>query len=283
MPKEFDIFVRNRIHECTLTVTSLTYHDFFSVVNRMFLESRIRGYILSKILKCKNRLEIGTTASTFAEKFGDASSKMEFGAAGTDLDNLETRDGKAICAQNGKNIILESKSPYLAVSAEKFGDASSNIEIGATASTFAEKFGDTNSMLEFGIGGIDLDDLETRDGKVICTQSGQNIILGFKSPYLSTLKYTFEQPCLPSVIGASISDVSSEKFIGVSSEIDLRADVKDLCYLLVLEENPINLPIEIMAVADAALRRCTSLNELDDNTLEMYDDMLLDDLYYTIV
>ena len=84
MAKDFDIYLRSRLHECDLIVYSIPYHDGVSATDRLILEAALNGYILQKIASvqmetkltahidemiklCLEKLNIGTAVDASAE------------------------------------------------------------------------------------------------------------------------------------------------------------------------------------------------------------------------
>ena len=60
MAKEFDIYLRKRVHECDLIVLSLPFRDGLTVTNRMILESCVKSYLLYEFAAVQSGVDIAS-------------------------------------------------------------------------------------------------------------------------------------------------------------------------------------------------------------------------------
>lgn len=76
--KEYDIYLKQRIHESKLFIYSIPYRDGISVANRLLLEAMLQYYTLQKMVAVENKsvliAEIDNMLSIVREKI---SSSME--------------------------------------------------------------------------------------------------------------------------------------------------------------------------------------------------------------
>jgi len=343
MAKEFDIFVRRRLHECDLIVTSLAYRDGISVANRLILESCIKEYTLVKAVAASTDIELATHIDQMLKI---AYIILNRSNAGCLLDYLETSDGEALCTHDGVDIMTVYKYPAASIDITANADLSSSAfidvenaldiccddEIQATLNQYFKA--------EHGI------ELSTTDLTAVIEKFAgyANSDMEITQVIYNTLKYALERFESTTTLGASVFGEHEDKFLDIDSAMQLLTDVKNLCYRLTsggsttmelaalvigteihfsfgrafsnmalnsrVTNNvlykmeapsvPVELAhsvtesitqfmslediaVEIAMIAEPILKRHRLLWEMDDGTLESYDDMSLEDLYYVII
>lgn len=230
MAKEMDIFVRRRIHECDLIVTSLTYRDGLSVASRLLLESCIKEYTLTKAVAAET--DMGLVAH-IDQMLKTAYLILHQSNEGCLLDYLETRDGESIHTRDGEELMTICRFPSLgmeflsraAFSSRLYADfEDSQIDIGCSESfmaTLKQYFG---SKVGIALSVTDL-------SAVIEKFAGYaNSAVELKHAIDQTLKYALERYKETLSFSTDILGEHIKKFLETNAATELMANVLDLCY-----------------------------------------------------
>lgn len=232
MAKEFDIFVRRRLHECDLIVTSLTYRDGISVANRLLLESCIKEYTLVKAVAAETDIELATHIDQMLKR---AYLILHQSNVGSLLDYLETQDGELLCTRDGEDIMMVCKYPAAGVNIEA--------NVGLYASSFAELekheldlcCSDTiRATLNQYFNAENGIELSTTDIEAVIEKFAGYANSGMELTQVvyNTLKYALERFNSSVTLDTSVFGANEEKFLDINSAMQLLADVKNLCYRL---------------------------------------------------
>ena len=344
MAKEFDIFVRKRLHECDLIVTSLTYRDGISVANRLLLESCIKEYTLAKAVAADTDIELAAHIDQMLKR---AYLILHQSNTGSWIDYLETQDGEPLHTRDGEDIMSVYKYPAVGVDFDASVGMSKRtvteleghkIDIGCedTIQTILNQYFNVNDGVE----------LSTTDIEAVIEKFAgyANSEMELSQAVHNTLKYALERFDSSVALNTSVLEASEEKFLDIDSAMQLLTDVKNLCYRLTsggntamelaalvigteiyfsfgraysnmaFNSNVFNdvlykmespnaaielthnatesitqfmsledVAVEIAMAAEPILKRYRLLAEMDNDTLESYDDMSLEDLYYVII
>lgn len=344
MAKEFDIFVRRRLHECDLIVTSLTYRDGISVANRLLLESCIKEYTLVKAVAAETDIELATHIDQMLKT---AYIILNRSNAGFLMDYLETSDGETLCTHDGRDIMSVYKYPAacMDIVADIGLSSSAFVELGNNAIDICcdDEIQATLNQYFKAEHGIELSATDLT--AVIEKFAGYaNSDMEITQAIYNTLKYALERFESSVSFDTSVLGEQGNKFLDIDSAMQLLTDVKNLCYRLTtggsttlelaalvlgteihfsfgrafsnmafnskVTKNVLykmeapsvsvqlthsatefitqfmsleDVAVEIAMAAEPILKRHRLLEEMDDGTLESYDDMSLEDLYYVII
>lgn len=194
MAKEFDIYLRKRVHECDLIVLSLPFRDGLTVTNRMILESCVKSYLLYEFAAVQSGVDI---ASHIDEMLKICYEMLSFGTHIGISAEFQTH----YSFYPNENII-ELGSSDIPMLATMFTEAESAMLIGASPLLVS-----IGKSLGYGSSEMDLD-VNLPD---VLKQS----VLTLKS----------EMAFYADVLGTNETD-----FISVTADIIPSANIVDLCY-----------------------------------------------------
>lgn len=308
MAKEFDIYLNKRVTECDIIVYSIPYRDGLTVINRLILECCLESYALQKFIAiqtgseltshidemlkiCRERLSFGLRLDasvdfqTHYALYSDMSA-IQIGAE--DLSVLETSFAAA------ESALCLSAAPILAFVGKSLGTGSSAIEFNSYVTNTLKRSILTAHMPVC----IDASIAETN--KQAFLQAESTII---PMATLTNLCYRVNLAIETAIqISASVIDTEFHYSLGkAESQIEFGAAIPEdyvtkfeafnnsLHILSSVVESiiqfmePDNGEVIVDADVSAILKRHRLLNEMDGDSLRVYDEMTLEEIYYVIV
>lgn len=308
MAKEFDIFLKSRVTECDLIVSSIPYRDGLTVTNRLILESCLKAYSLQKIIAAQVSsdlvLHIDKMIKTCYEKLNwgiDIDVKASFQthyilSPESEAINLSAEDINVLetSFMNARDAMIINAAPLSAKIAKSFGQGRSSVTINDSV----------QGMLKWGImspadraiinasvlGTNKTDHIEigapvTPDAKLsdlfyrITATSGTAVeiaalVLGTEFHFSLGLGYSSVS------IGTKLSGVSEQIHEIIKNNLQILADVVTLAEQYMVSGTS---GIVTETSVDSIMKRHRLLSELDSIVLSELDDTILSELDYVII
>ncbi len=308
MAKEFDIFLKSRVTECDLIVSSIPYRDGLTVTNRLVLESCLKAYSLQKMIAvqvdsklvshidkmikiCYEKLNWGTDIdanASFQTHYILSPEDTAVNLTAEDIDVLETS------FMGAQTAMVINAAPLSAKIAKSFGQGRSSVTINDSVQGTLKRgiMSPTDRVVVNAsvLGSSKTDHIEidapvTSDAKLLdlfykitaTTGTAMEIaalVLGTEFHYSFGLGYT----------GLSIGT----KLLGVSEQIYevAKTNLQILSKVVTLTEQYMtsgSSDIVTEASADSIIKRHRLLSELDPVVLSELDDMVLGAIDYVII
>lgn len=230
MAKEFDIYLRKRLHECDLIVTSLAYRDGLTITSRLLLESCIKEYTLQKTVAANTDIELVAHIDEMLETIYATLHQSNVGSL---LNYLETRDGKALCTRDGEEIVTVYKFPSFGVglkanahiSGRKYGGTDgSGVELCITDELPA-------TLIQYFRGEVGIEFGQSDLTALVRKFTGYvNSNMELSQAIYQTLVYAFEQFESAMSMDAVVTGEQGTKYLDADSAMELVSNLKNLCY-----------------------------------------------------
>lgn len=304
MAKEFDIYLRDRVHQCDLIVYSLPYRASLSAEHRLILESCVREYKLQKFLAIKTGSEIVShidrMLKTCMERLNDGAivgsqaSFTEISSPGRGENNIVVgADDFELYAQpviDAANALLLAVQPLAVYPAKPVGNAENAIEMNAEvvhALKESLEQAETAMLANATIDGIDAEsyagvesdmaiDVDTLSVyRLLFTVMDTSLALSCACLGTETTGYSgaVENGFLTD---AHLIGEHSDKFEALEKTVQILSEVTEM--LFQMTEPSEDQCIELGAEMNTAITRYRRLEELDDLVLSEMDGSRLDDL-----
>lgn len=303
--KEYDIYLKQRIHESKLFIYSIPYRDGISVANRLLLEAMLQYYTLQKMIAVENKsvliVEIDNMLSIVREKI---SSSMEIQISADfltcyyndlkqnaiilnipelpaflhsffDVQNalgIRISDVDAIAKSslgNQLSSMIGIKAYDVDTKARAFAQAGSSMAVKAKINkTHKQAFEVISNELILDAPALDL---------FYCYTTGLETAMSIVAQISDIeIHYSLGDANSSMVITASDLGNSAKKHISISDEI------KMFCQMAatVVSFFEANQGIEVQSAVNAGLKRYRLLKEVDDLELKDIDDITLEELDY---
>lgn len=303
--KEYDIYLKQRLHESKLFIYSIPYRDGVSVTNRILLEAMLQYYTLQKMIAVENKselvAEIDDILAIVHERIGSNMgiqisaefltryyNELEQNAMEVNIPDLPTflrsfidvRDVLGIHVSDVDVIAKSSLGDHLdnamvfaagnlPLDGRMFGQAKSAIALKAKINkTHKHDFEVVNSGLVVDTPPVDL---------FYCYTTGLETAMSIVAQITDIeIHYSLGDANSAMAITASEPETSAVKRITISNEIELFCEMA-ATVISYFQANPM---VTIQSSVNAVMKRYRLLEEIDDAALEELDDMTLEELDY---
>lgn len=303
--KEYDIYLKQRLHESKLFIYSIPYRDGVSVTNRILLEAMLQYYTLQKLIAVENKselvAEIDDILAIVHERIGNSMgiqisaefltryyNELEQNAIELNIPDLpaflrsfiDVRDAlgihvsdvdviaKGFLGEHLDNAIVFAASD-LTLDERMFGQAKSAMTLRARiGKTHKHDFEVVNSGLVVDTPPVDL---------FYCYSTGLETAMSIVAHITDIeIHYSLGDANSAMAILTSEPETSAVKHITISNEIELFCEMA----ATVISYFQADSGMAIRSSVSAGMKRYRLLEELDDMTLEEMDNMTLEELDY---
>ena len=308
MAKEFDIYLRKRVHECDLIVLSLPFRDGLTVTNRMILESCVKSYLLyefaavqsgvdiashiDEMLKiCYEMLSFGTHIGISAEfqthySFYPNENIIELGSS--DIPMLATMFTEA------ESAMLIGASPLLVSIGKSLGYGSSEMDLDVNLPDVLKQsvltlksemafYADVLGTNETDFISVTADIIPSANIVDLCyrvTRAGSTameiaaLVLG------TEIHFSFGRAFSGVAFGSSVYGSKAQKFEVIENTLSI---LHTLTESIIQYVEPGAHFIKFGASGSAIVKMHRLLSEMDANELQDYDNMTLDEVDFVIL
>lgn len=309
MPKEFDIYLNNRLTQCDIIVYSIPFRDGLTAANRIILESCLESYLLQKFVAtqtnsalvshidkmikiCMERLQWGSALNASAQfQTHYVLNPIPLITEVSSGKDLETLRNMFTSASNAVQLTVDTVNAMVAKSLgggkSMFAtDTKVKDVLKQSLLTTANEMQFTSSVKEMRVH-------KTTDAKAgimpiaeitnLCYRfySAAETIVQFAAKVFGTeIHFSFGNANSDIVLDSVVSKTTAEKYEAVHDVLSLTVQaIEGLTQYLHTE----NAKVQITFNAEGILKRHRLLSEMDDNTLASYDDMTLNEADYIIL
>lgn len=303
--KEYDIYLKQRIHESKLFIYSIPYRDGVSVTNRLILESMLEYYTLQKMIALESKSELvaeidgiinivrerigsGMEIQAKADFFVRYYNELQKSAIELNIPDLPTYLYSMFSLENALGIKVSDVDVAAKSSLGNHLDSAISILIDDVP-TKETMFGAGKSDVElrarikrthkqvFEVASSDIV-MDTQPlGLFYCLTTGLDAAISIAAQIADIeIHYSLGNAKNALAITTSEPETAAEKHIDVSSEVSL------FCQLAATAISYFGISSDLMVEASisAGLKRYRLLEELDNLALEGIDDMTLGELDY---
>lgn len=309
MPKEFDIYLNNRLTQCDIIVYSIPFRDGLTAANRIILESCLESYLLQKFVAaqtnsalvshidkmikiCIERLQWGSALNASAQfQTHYVLNPIPHITEISSGKNLETLRNMFASASNAVQLTVDTVN---AMVAKSLGGGKSMFAADIKVKDVLKQslLTTTNEMqIASTVKGMQVH--KTTDAKAgimpiaeitnLCYRfySAAETTMQFAANVLGTeIHFSFGNANSDIVLDSTVSRTNAEKYEAVHDVLSLTVrTIEGLIQYLHTE----NAKTQIAFNAEEILKRHRLLSEMDDNTLASYDDMTLNETDYIIL
>lgn len=309
MPKEFDIYLNNRLTQCDIIVYSIPFRDGLTAANRIVLESCLESYMLQKFVASQTNSEliphIDKMIKVCIERLQwdsaiDASIQFQTHYILSPIphlteissgDNLETLRNMFTAADETVQITIASVNAMIAKS---LGNGQSAYVSDAEVKNvlkrsllkanneicFTSNINEIHVQKNLGVNTAIIPSVEVAN---LCYRfySATETIVQFAASVLGTeIHFSFGNASSSVVVDSIVSKTNVKKYETVHNSLLLTAQaVEGIIQYLQTETSKMHIAFE----AEEILKRHRLLSETDANTLASYDDMTLNEMDYIIL
>lgn len=301
--KEYDIFLKQRIHESKLFIYSIPYRDGISVANRLLLEAMLQYYTLQKMIAVESKselvAEINEILSIVHERIGSGMemrisadfltryyNELEQSAIEMNIPELPTFMRSFFDVQNALGIHVSSvdviakgslgdrlgnaiifAADSVEMKAKMFGQAESSMAMKAKIKrTHKQSFEVVNSELVVDTPAVDL---------FYCYTTGLETAMSIVTQITDIeIHYSLGDANSAMVLSASETENAAKKYISVADEIQLFCEMA----ITAISHFEASQGMAMQSSVSAGLKRYRLLKEIDDLELKDIDDMTLNEL-----
>lgn len=310
MAKDFDIFLHRHLTECDLLIQSIPFRDGISITDRMILNATLQGCKLLRIASMRSDMELAARLDrmikTCYEKLStsismDASVELK----ATDIlsmnneplefsvENLGTLTTVLNRAEAG---MIMSVEPLVTKIAKSLGHMDTPVMLNANVTDTLKR---SLITLRSGIGMDAWLDKELKTGLILdanagmsmeatldnlCSRIGFDAVTGIEMTAIilgTRLSHSLGRAISGITIDSKVTGTKARKLETANGIIQIMADMTPILIKLIYPETAA-LPLDA-DISGSTLKRYRLLDEMDDFSLEDFDDMTLDEVDYVIL
>ena len=310
MAKDFDIFLHRHLTECDLFIQSIPFRDGISVTDRMILDACLQGCKLMRIAAAQSNIELvaqlDRMIKTCYEKLGastimDASVDFKVFSVMAptsepivvSVENLGTLATALNRAEAG---MVMSVSPLVTKIAKSLGHMKSPIILGADVTDTLKKSMLTlrsGMLLDAGLSGelktgllADINAEISMDATLasLCKRISFDAVAGIEMTAMilgTRMSHSLGRAISGITINSKVTGTKARKLEAADGIIQIMVDMVPILIKLIYPEN--NKLILKADVTGSKLKRYRLLSEMDDHSLEDFDNMTFDEVDYVIL